>query len=55
MSNALQSKIIKAATNKLCEIMADTGHACSPSSECWKTASCPSTQDLEYEIKKAMR
>lgn len=50
-----KSEIIKAATDKLCEIFCDAGHACSPTSRCWKKAECPSAQDLEYTLKIAMR
>lgn len=43
----------KIATDALCEIMRDSGHACCEESACWKKAECNEAQHMVRAFERA--
>ena len=54
MSIVKKLKLIRAVTERFCEIMDDQGHACSEECDCWKNCGCPETESLRDAIMKAV-
>ena len=43
-------KIVRAITDRFCEIMDEEGNACNETCQCWKTCGCPDTESLRDTI-----